>query len=121
MKRIRLTLLLFAFLGVSAYAEPSGWVTSDEQSFACGETIQIEAQANQGFQFDHWSDGIRENPRSIEVLDTSIYTAYFVSVSTPTAIDDAQVAPTVQKVLIDNKVYILRGENLYDILGKKVK
>ena len=121
MKRLRLTLLLLAFLGVSAHAEPSAWVTSEERSFTCGESIQIEAEANQGFQFDQWDDGITDNPRWIEVHDSKTYVALFVTASTPTAIDNLNVGPKVQKVLINDKVYIIRGEHMYDIVGKKVK
>ena len=121
MKHIRLMLLLLAFLGVSAYAEPLGWVSSDEQSFICGELIQIEAGANQGFQFDHWSDGETENPRWIEVLESKEYEAFFIA-STSTAIDNTDTTtPEVRKVLINDKVYIIRGEHMYDTLGKQLQ
>lgn len=121
MKRICSMLFLLAFLGVSAYAEPSEWVTNGEQSFICGDVIQIEAQSNQGFQFDHWSDGETENPRWIEVLESKEYEAFFVA-STSTAIDNTDTTtPEVRKVLINDKVYIIRGEHMYDTLGKQLQ
>ena len=121
MKRIRLMLLLLTFLGVSAYAEPSGWVTSEERSFTCGESVQIEAEANQGFRFDRWDDGITDNPRWIEVHDSTTYVALFVTASPSTDIGNLNVGPKAQKVLINDKVYIIRGEHMYDTLGKQVK
>ena len=114
-------LLLLTFLGVSAYAEPSAWVTSEERSFTCGESVQIEAEANQGFRFDRWDDGITDNPRWIEVHDSKTYVAFFVTASPSTDIDNLNVGPKAQKVLINDKVYIIRGEHMYDTLGKQIK
>ena len=121
MKRICSILFVLSFLGISAYAEPSEWVTSEERSFTCGNAVQIAAHPNQGFLFDHWSDGVTENPRWIEVLDSRTYTAYFVVDDTPTAIDNIETGFEVRKVLINDKVYIIRGEHMYDTLGKQVR
>lgn len=121
MKRICSILFVLSFLWGASYAEPSGWVSSEERSFICGDAVQIAAHANQGYLFDHWSDGATENPRWIEVLDSRTYTAYFVVDDTPTAIDNIENSSEVRKVLINDKVYIIRGEHIYDTLGKQVR
>ena len=51
-----------------------------------GEVATLTAEANEGYRFTQWSDGITQNPRSIVVTSDLTMTAYFVSNSSPTAI-----------------------------------
>ena len=43
-----------------------------------GTTVQISAIPNNGYHFDHWSDGNTQNPRNITVNSNITLTAYFV-------------------------------------------
>lgn len=43
-----------------------------------GNTVQISAIPNNGYHFDHWSDGNTQNPRNITVNSNITLTAYFV-------------------------------------------
>ncbi len=43
-----------------------------------GTTVQISAIPNNGYHFDHWSDGNTQNPRNITVNSNISLTAYFV-------------------------------------------
>ena len=42
-----------------------------------GATVQISAIPNNGYHFDHWSDGNTQNPRIITVNSNITLTAYF--------------------------------------------
>lgn len=52
-------------------------------TFEEGATITLTATANDGYHFDHWSDGNTQNPRTIIVNGNVTLTAYFVH-NTPT-------------------------------------
>ncbi len=45
--------------------------------FDYGTTIQLFARANAGYQFEQWSDGVTENPRTVIVDGDQIFTAQF--------------------------------------------
>ena len=121
MKRKLLSALLLIAFGIIAQAEPMGWVSNDMRPFFCGQTIQIAAQADEGYQFTQWEDGDITNPRTVEVGTEMTYTAQFTK-KTPTAVDnvDAQTS-TPRKMLIDDKLYILLDDKLYDATGKRVR
>ena len=46
-------------------------------TFHYGDTIQITATSNLGFEFLHWDDGNADNPRDIIVTEDLTITAYF--------------------------------------------
>ena len=37
----------------------------------------IRAEANRGFRFSHWNDGVTDNPRTVYVTSDTSFTAYF--------------------------------------------
>lgn len=109
-------LLAFSFLGLwaTAKAEPIN------QEVNCGATVQLSATPKQGYEFDQWSDGNKENPRTVEVTEAKEFTAQFKT-STATGIGEAQQAPEVKKVIINDKLYIILGDQMYDTTGKRVR
>lgn len=121
MKRKLLSVLLLIAFGIIAQAEPMGWVSNETRSFSCGQTIKIEAQADEGYQFTQWADGDINNPRTVEVGVEKNYTAQFTK-KTATAVDnvDAQTS-SPRKMLINDKLYILLDDKLYDATGKRVR
>lgn len=53
-------------------------------TFHAGETAQISAMANTGYEFVRWNDGNSDNPRTITVTGNAIYTATFAAEGTET-------------------------------------
>lgn len=121
-RKILAIVLLLAGLRFIAQAEPQAWLNSAVQPFDCGQTIQIKAVPKTGYQFLQWEDGVKDNPREIEVKEATsgLYRAYFAK-ATPTGIEDAKFTPIARKVLINNQLFIIRGEELYDATGKRVR
>ena len=83
-----------------------------------GATIDLTAIPNEGYVFDQWSDGITDNPRTITVTGDAEYTALFTSTE---GFENIYTSEPVQKVIIDQKVFILRGEKVYNAQGALVK
>ncbi len=83
-----------------------------------GATIDLTAIPNEGYVFDQWSDGVTDNPRTITVIGDAEYTALFKSAE---GLENIYTSEPVQKVMIDQKVYILRGDKVYTVDGRKVR
>ncbi len=82
----------------------------------------VNATANAGFRFDHWSDGNTDNPRSLTLTSDTTIVAYFVANGTQ-GIDDVEGS--------DIKISVLDGHisvegiadeevRVYDIAGRMV-
>ena len=120
MKRISLSILLLSCLGVLAFAEPLGWVSSEEKSFDCGQTITIAANPEAGYTFSQWSDGITDNPREVYVGQEQTFIAEFAA-SPATGLDNTDAnTPSVRKVLINDHIFIIRDDKVYSIQGELV-
>ena len=83
-----------------------------------GATIDLTAIPNEGYVFDQWSDGVTDNPRTITVTGDAEYTALFTSTE---GFENIYTSEPVQKVIIDQKVYILRGDKTYTLTGQEIK
>ena len=83
-----------------------------------GTTTDLTAIPDEGYVFDQWSDGVKDNPRTITVTGDVEYTALFKSAE---GLENIYTAEPVQKVIIDQKVFILRGEKTYTLTGQEVK
>ena len=46
-------------------------------TFTVGSSVTISAEANYGYHFTQWQDGITDNPRTVTVTVDTTYTAYF--------------------------------------------
>ena len=63
---------------ISVYANPTnGGSVTGGGTYNYGVTVNLTANANSGFTFDHWQDGNTNNPRTITVTGNATYTAYF--------------------------------------------
>lgn len=94
---------------------------SGENQFYYQDEIRLEAYpSNERYEFDRWSDGNTENPRTI-IIDRDIeLTAYFREASE--GIEDIHIDSSIpHKIIIDGQVYILRGDKIYTLQGKEVK
>ena len=83
-----------------------------------GTTTDLTAIPDEGYVFDQWSDGVTDNPRTITVTGDVEYTALFKSAE---GFENIYTSEPVQKVIIDQKVYILRGDKIYNAQGALVK
>ena len=60
-------------------------IVSGSGSYNEGDTVTLTATANSGYQFNHWSDGNTENPRSLIVTqDTTIEALFEIATYTIT-------------------------------------
>jgi hypothetical protein len=85
--------------------------------YAYGTEIEIKAIPAEGYTFDQWSDEVTDNPRTITVTGDVEYTALFKLAE---GFENIYTSEPVQKVIIDQKVYILRDGNVYDLIGRKL-
>ena len=70
----KLSFILFALsmsIGLWAQIIPSG------DKVACGKNVRITATANEGYEFEKWSDDVTDNPRVVAVNDAVNLTAIF--------------------------------------------
>lgn len=70
----KLSFILFALsmsIGLWAQIIPSG------DKVACGKSVRITATANEGYEFEKWSDDVTDNPRVVAVNDAVNLTAIF--------------------------------------------
>ncbi len=83
-----------------------------------GTTTDLTAIPDEGYVFDQWPDGVTDNPRTITVTGDAEYTALFTSTE---GFENIYTSEPVQKVIIDQKVFILRGDKTYTLTGQEVK
>ena len=81
-----------------------------------GTTTDLTAIPDEGYVFDQWSDGVTDNPRTITVTGDAEYTALFTSTE---GFENIYTSEPVQKVIIDQKIFILRGEKTYTLTGQE--
>jgi len=55
-----------------------GSVSTFGGEFDEGSTVSVTAQPDAEYEFERWSDGSTQNPRTITVLEAVNLTAYFV-------------------------------------------
>ena len=94
----------------------SGW-------YAEGTELTITAVAEEGYEFVEWSDGKTENPYLLTVVDkqnVSITACFQQNAST--GIESLQHSDvSIQKILRDGQIFILRDGNTYTITGQEVR
>ena len=103
-------------------SDPSrGTVTITTAPTCDNREAQVQANPYHGYHFDHWSDGNRDNPRYIVVLQDTSIEAFFNADNDTTGIDDVKT--------IDAKIYTRDGQIvvegaegesvcLYDMTGR---
>ena len=89
-------------------------------TYTQGTTVTISATANNGYHFDHWSDGNTQNPRSLTVTGDISLTAYFVSTQGIEDVDENTVV-----VYVDNgKVKVIGSKEepvrVFNMIGQQM-
>ena len=116
-------------LNVKLYAEiPSFTIVTEAVNgtvtgagtYLYGTEVILTAEANEGYEFDGWSDGSIENPRTIIVTEDATYTAEFKIIES--GVENIQTEGSKAVKYIENgHVYILRDGVIYTITGQRVK
>ena len=70
-----------------------------------GEQATIEANANDGYRFDYWSDGSTQASRIITVTGDATYIAYFASTQPADTTDISDTTGLIHYDLIDLTLY----------------
>ena len=85
---------------------------------ACDTEIWITATPKSGYRFLQWSDGDATNPRSIVAdSDLTLYAVFVAEEPTNTPLIPLEEKETVQKVMINDHIYIIYGDKTYSIMG----
>ena len=84
-------------------------------------TVQIEATPNPEYVFVQWSDCIKDNPRIILLTGDAEYKAVFAAQDGGLGIDDVCLSDSARKVIVNDQIYILRGDKMYTITGQEVR
>lgn len=87
-----------------------------------GTQVTLTATANTGYKFEHWSNGVKDNPYLFTVTEDVTIEAQFTR-SPATAVNNisADSDTAVRKVFRDGQVYILRNGKTYTTTGVEVK
>jgi len=98
-----------------ASSDPTRGTTEVEQY------VRIEAIPAEGCEFVAWSDGDTSNPRFVK-LDRDIMLRAIFS-GTPHGYDNVPVNPNAQvhKIIVNDQVFIIRGDQTFTITGQVVK
>ena len=103
------------------FDDTKGWVNYYGGEFLLEylTEIQLEATPHETYEFERWSDGNTDNPRTM-IIDRDIeLTAYFREASE--GIEDIHIDSSIpHKIIIDGQVYILRGDKTYTLTGQEI-
>ncbi|MBO4382417.1 MAG: leucine-rich repeat domain-containing protein [Bacteroidales bacterium] len=109
-------------------AQESTWGTAsiipqDGSNIRCSDsTAIIQATANDGYRFSHWSNGDTVNPDTLHLVGDSSVTAIFAPIIgvEEMAMSDLQVYIRDGQVILNGECAI-RDVQIYDISGKLLK
>lgn len=98
-----------------------GTVTVLTEPSCTNPTAVINASANAGFRFDHWSDGNTDNPRVLTVSTDTIIIGYFLPEGVGIS-DAVQLVVTVMAQGLDVVVEGAAGQRIrvFDMMGRTV-
>ena len=83
-------------------------------------TIIVKANPREGYHFYQWSDGNKDNPRTIQLTDHTYLIAEFLNGADGLkSIEQESLSPS--KLLRDGNVYIRRNGKTYTLHGQEVK
>lgn len=87
----------------------------------CDSTAVVEATANTGYRFSHWSNGSTANPDTLKLTGDTVLTAYFEADSTVGISDIA----TDIKIHSGNGRIVVEGTTeevqVYDMMGRRMR
>ena len=103
------------------YDNIKGYV-SGAGTYDYGSQVTLTATANAGYQFEQWSNGVKDNPYLFTATeDLTLEAQYTQSPSTAVENISADGDTAVRKVFRNGQVYILRNGKIYTTTGVEVK
>ena len=100
--------------------ETMGTVSILTQPTCEAPNAEVNATANDGYRFDHWSDGTTDNPYSLAVTQDTALVAYFVTTEGIGDVDGTDAKVTV----VDGQIVVEGSEKmlvmLYDATGRLI-
>jgi hypothetical protein len=101
--------------------EMKGKVTVTFSGDCASSVAVLYAEANDGFAFDHWSDGNTDNPRVITSTEPQTFIAYFKD--TKEGIEQIPIPQdNARKYIINGQIYIaLPDGKVFDLRGLRVR
>ena len=92
-------------------------------SVNCGSTVQLMAieDADSGFKFVGWDDGVTERTRLVPADEDRTYIAYFSNPHSPTGIADTETDTTTEKYIENNMLKIRHHGAVYNVQGQRLK
>ena len=83
-------------------------------------TAVVEATANAGYHFDHWSDGSTTNPYTVQLTDNTTLIAYFAVNTGISDMDDSGIRVYAQDHQIHIDAAVGEAVNVYTIDGRSI-
>ncbi|MBO7545843.1 MAG: leucine-rich repeat protein [Paludibacteraceae bacterium] len=108
---------------ITAQADPADYGTVEGAgTYKHFDAATLLAKPNQGYMFVRWTLNGEEVSNtamySFLVTGPAEYVAHFTVFN---ALEDVKGETSTQKILRDDKLYILRGERVYDAMGRELK
>ena len=108
---------------ITAQADPADYGTVEGAgTYKHFDAATLLAKPNQGYMFVRWT------LNGEEVSNTAMYSflvtgpaEYMAHFTVFNALEDVKGETSTQKILRDGKLYILRGERVYDAMGRELK
>jgi len=96
-----------------------GSIEGDNGIFEHGTEHVFKAVPNEGYEFDEWSDGDKQNPRTIILVADTEFTAIFKVAEAVDAINADNKAS--RTILRDGQLFIIRDGKTYTATGVRVE
>ena len=121
--------MVYVTVKVAQDCEEMGTVTAGgydkEVAVLEGMNVSIEAIPNEGYEFLYWLEENDErymktnNPLEFEAYDVTFYAYFQVKAEGVEGVNSDEVS--VQKVLREGQLYIIKGDKVYNVTGNRVK
>lgn len=107
---------------IAVTCDPQQGTVTGAGTYDYGTQVTLTATANTGYKFEHWSNGVKDNPYLFTATEDITIEAQFTR-SPATAVNNipADGDTAVRKVFRDGQVFILRNGKTYTTTGVEVK
>ena len=100
---------------------PSMGTVTGGGPYGVGERAELTAIPEPGYRFDRWSDGSRQNPRTVVVSADATYVAYFVQT---VGIEEMEEQASLRVWAAEGRIIVEGAEGeevrVYDMAGRQV-
>ena len=93
----------------------------EQGSATAANYVRLDAIPANGCTFVRWSDGNTDNPRYMELNEDIELQAIFEGVPSGIGNTPKSQQSTIRKVIVNDQIFILRGDKTYTLQGQEVK